>query len=86
MTAVYLCPVCGYDQLQEPPYGEDGTASYEICPSCGVEFGHDDDECSIEELRQNWLQQGAKWWSQSTPSPQDWEPHEQLKKAGILET
>src|SRR6266496_2663826 len=29
---VYLCPVCGYDQLDEPPQ------HYSTCPSCGTEF------------------------------------------------
>src|ERR1700722_1795355 len=36
------CPVCGYAKLAEPPYDKTGCASFEICPSCGIEFGYHD--------------------------------------------
>ena len=35
----YICPVCGYDGLEEPPYDETGLGNYDICPCCGYEFG-----------------------------------------------
>ena len=38
----YICPVCGYDRLEEPVYDEIGEPSFEICSCCGVEFGFDD--------------------------------------------
>jgi hypothetical protein len=56
--ARYLCPVCGYDELREPPYeqygdpvpvgihGEPlelGSPTHTICPSCSFHFGYDDD-------------------------------------------
>ena len=36
-----ICPACGYDGLEEPPW-TDGSASDEICPSCGIQFGYED--------------------------------------------
>jgi len=38
----YTCPVCGFNELQEPPYGPHQEPSYEICPRCGFESGFDD--------------------------------------------
>src|SRR5487761_1277683 len=67
----YLCPVCGYG-MQEPP------ENYNICPSCGTEFGIHDVNASIQELRAAWLQSGCNWWSRSDPNPVDWDPCRQL--------
>ena len=69
----YICPVCGYN-MQDPP--ED----YNICPSCGTEFGIHDVNSSIEELRASWLGAGAPWWSTFTPVPPAWNPNIQLLK------
>jgi hypothetical protein len=71
---MYICPVCGYNKLNYP-YTEDGT----ICPSCGTEFGYDDFLNSHAELRQQWIQQGAQWWSPNRPRPSYWSPLEQLR-------
>jgi transcription elongation factor Elf1 len=38
----FACPVCGYDELAEQPWTEDGGGSQEICPQCGIQFGYDD--------------------------------------------
>lgn len=38
---IFLCPVCGSPELDEPPYSADGEPSFNIC-SCGFEFGFDD--------------------------------------------
>ena len=43
----YRCPVCGYPGLDEPPRTEESGASYEICPSCGFEFGVTDEDRGI---------------------------------------
>ena len=40
----YLCPVCGYPELEEVPRTHDGGGSYEICPSCSFQFGVSDDD------------------------------------------
>jgi hypothetical protein len=59
----FTCPVCGFDDLKYAP--EDFT----ICPSCGTEFGIDDKEYSIQELKDKWIKGGRRWWSISVPSP-----------------
>lgn len=37
----YTCPVCGWPELDEPPYDDTGWGSFEICSCCGIEFGYD---------------------------------------------
>jgi hypothetical protein len=59
----YTCPVCGFDSLEYPP--ED----FAICPSCGTEFGLDDANYTIEELRARWIKGGSQWWSISDSFP-----------------
>jgi hypothetical protein len=56
---LHHCPVCGFDRLPCPPYHSEsestGAPSFSLCPSCGTEFGFDDDPdaCGIpvEPLR-----------------------------------
>lgn len=81
----YLCPVCGYDRLPEPP--EDHL----ICPSCATEFGYDDFAASDDqrrerwaELRSRWLDRGAPWFSRATLPPAQWNPYAQLLSAGLV--
>ncbi len=81
---MYQCPVCGYKGLEAPPYESSGSPSFEICPSCGTEFGYDDFETDHATLRNNWIQSGAKWWNPSTPPPPNWNPYEQLKTAALI--
>ena len=84
-VAIHHCPICGYDALNEPPYNKYGHGSYEICSSCGTEFGvdefdsFDDYETTVKKLRQTWIDEGMKWWSDSTPPPDGWNPKKQLK-------
>lgn len=73
---VNICPVCGYP-LQWPP------RDFHICPSCGTEFGYDDAGRSHEELRSQWLDGGARWWSTSTPPPANWNPYFQLGNLAV---
>jgi hypothetical protein len=78
-TGSYMCPVCGFVGLTEPPYDESGAGSYEICPSCGFEFGFDDQSegRTFEEYRAEWIAGGAKWFD-SERRPPDWDLEEQL--------
>ena len=72
-----ICPVCGYEGL------EDGTASGEICSSCGTEFGYSDFQRTHEELRRRWIGESyAQWWSRYTPKPTNWSPIAQLRNIG----
>jgi len=66
-----LCPVCGFE-LDDPP------RDYNICPSCGTEFGLHDVNASILQLRQAWIETGPQWWSTTDPQPENWNPFVQL--------
>lgn len=80
----YCCPVCGFDEV-DLPYASNGSASYEVCPDCGVEYGFDDQiysndiaagithEVKWEQLRSVWLA-----GKEQTPALRN-----QLKKIGV---
>lgn len=80
----YHCPVCGYPYLEEPPRSPvTGGGSYEICPSCGFEFGvtDDDEGHSYAEWRHLWIAQGMPWNSARVrSSPDGWDPTAQLRE------
>lgn len=75
------CRICGY-QPDHLPYGEDGLgASYEICSSCGNEFGLTDRyDDQIQDRRQLWLKSGPAWYSKLETCPTDWQPLTQLQQ------
>lgn len=81
----YKCPVCGFKGLDEPSRDKDGNASFEICPSCGTEFGYDDATKSAAQLRREWLGRGAAWWSKTVKPPKNWNPVMQLRGAKLLD-
>jgi hypothetical protein len=66
-----ICPVCGYEMEYAP-------RDFNICPSCGTEFGVNDVNASINELRSAWLRNGARWWSPVDSCPVGWDPYEQI--------
>ena len=77
----YTCPVCGYPDLTELPRPEYGGGSYEICPSCGFQFGVTDDDLgvSFEEWRARWIEGGMLWrFREIEDPPNGWDPVEQL--------
>jgi hypothetical protein len=79
----FTCPVCGYPELTELPRTEATGGSYEICPSCGFEFGYSDEArgFSYEQWREAWIAQGTPWrGGSSIPRPKNWNPSEQLKR------
>lgn len=80
MNNKYMCPVCGFVGLNEPPFNEKNEASYEICACCGFEFGFDegDGEDKYSTFRSNWIKNGAKWFL-PTRKPNEWDLKEQLK-------
>jgi len=82
----HICPVCGWPDLHEPPRNTEGAASFEICVSCGFEFGFDDDDAGLtyDAARVRWVEGGMKWWSASCPAPAGWDPEEQLIRAGLV--
>ena len=58
---MYTCPVCFYSELDFNPLKKD----YDICPSCGTEFGLDDFDESYLELREKWVKWGCRWWKKA---------------------
>ncbi|WP_440945327.1 hypothetical protein ACSAZL_14425 [Methanosarcina sp. T3] len=77
-TTLYnICPVCGYDGLDEPPYDIDEVPSYEICSCCGFEYGFDEEGYYFEEYRDKWIKDGWKW-SSPDKKPDNWDNIKQL--------
>lgn len=78
---MFNCPVCGFPKLQESPRSPSVGGSYEICPSCGFQFGVDDDDKGITYLqaRKTWVEAGMNWSSKGQRKPQDWDAETQLK-------
>lgn len=76
----YICPICGYDKLDESPYDETGEPSFEICPCCGIEFGCDLENFHISEneYRKKWLSKGGIWFD-PCEQPEEWDLELQLK-------
>ena len=56
---------------------------FAICPSCGTQFGYDDANRSYDELRQNWIDAGALWFSPTDPPANGWNGYRQLLRAGL---
>lgn len=80
-----ICPVCGYPDLREPAYDEYNCSSFEICVSCGIEYGYGDQflekkEDCWEYLRKEWISNGMKWHSKYIEKSIDWNPVMQLYK------
>jgi hypothetical protein len=77
----YVCPVCGYPGLTEPPRSKaSGGGSYEICPSCGFQFGVSDDDrgISYEQWRAQWIQDGTPFTAGNPP--ENWDPFRQMQE------
>ncbi len=79
----YTCPVCGWPHLSEAPWTVEGGGSYEICPSCGFEFGVTDDDrgYTYAAWRDRWICLGMPWDSTGIEeAPDGWDPLAQLKR------
>lgn len=83
----YICPVCGYDKLDEKPYNIAGEPSFEICPCCGFEYGYDDMNSgfTFESYKDKWVCNGAKWVDKKQ-QPKEWSLEKQLKNLEGLDT
>lgn len=82
MSESYVCPACGFPDLTEPPRTPGAGGSYEICWSCGFEFGVTDDDLgyTYNAWRQAWIKRGMPWdSSQLRPPPSGWDPEEQVR-------
>lgn len=74
------CPSCGFPGLQEPPRAASGGGSYEICPSCGFQFGVSDDDTGFTyaSWRARWKKGGMRWSSKGIAPPPGWNAESQL--------
>jgi hypothetical protein len=83
----YQCPVCGYPDLAEAPRTNESGGSYEICPSCGFQFGVSDDDLGYTDAtwRNEWIDHGMSWWSESRRRPDGWDPERQLRSLQLDE-
>ena len=81
-----ICPVCGYDDLSEPPYDKYNEPSYEICPCCGFEFGYDDfyKHYTFKDFREKWIKEGAKLFNKERFS-RNWNESEMIKQLKNIE-
>lgn len=81
----FMCPVCCWPNLTEMPRYAGGGGSYEICPSCGFEFGYTDDDqgFTYHQWREAWVSQGLPWRDSFQPPPKDWNARAQLAVAGL---
>ena len=78
------CPVCGH-LLDEPSRSlVTGGGSYEICASCGIQFGYSDeaggDLASRERIYAIWRRE----W-EAAGSPPDWAPGKTLIRQMVSE-
>lgn len=80
----YICHVCGYPNLDEPPRSKDGNVpSFDICDCCGIEFGYEDTtEENVKNYRKKWIDSGGEWFCKDL-RPDNWSMREQLKNIGI---
>jgi hypothetical protein len=81
----HICPVCGYPELSEPAYNEDGFPSDDICVSCNYQFGYHDDDQFITHVqwREKWMAEGMPWSSSYLKPPKGWDPVKQLENIGV---
>jgi hypothetical protein len=82
LPKLHECPVCGFMGSDQPPYDAAGVPSYEICRSCGFEFGVTDViEYDVAEWRRRWIQDGVPF--RHPPSPPGWDPEAQMRAAKL---
>jgi hypothetical protein len=77
----FVCPACGYPDLEGPAYSpRTGLGSYDICPSCGFEYGVTDDDRGFSHAawRCLWVEAGMPWRGVHEPPP-GWDPVAQLR-------
>jgi len=82
----FVCPACGYDQLEQPAWLDERHPSDQICPSCGIQFGYDDavggDLAArafvYRDWREAWRERGCPWASTGHEPPQGWDPQQQI--------
>jgi hypothetical protein len=76
MDSIHYCPVCGFGPFAEPYACVDELRqSFEICPCCGCEYGHDD----CEQRLAQWVASGCQWF-EPKERPENWSLDAQLRR------
>ncbi len=77
---MYTCPACAWPGLADPPRTTQSGGSFEVCPSCGIQFGYSDENSGDGAGRTSYYRGwGVKWytegarWSGSQPAPEGWD-------------
>jgi len=60
------------------------ASDFNICPSCGTEFGYSDSRRDVAELRADWIEDGAPWRSTVITKPETWNAYVQLFAANLI--
>jgi formylmethanofuran dehydrogenase subunit B len=71
----YICPVCS-TKCDFIPWDND-TACFEICPTCGIQFGYEDAAGGDKKLRQMIYEQWRYEWVKDG-SQKNWHPGKKL--------
>ena len=76
-----ICPVCGLEFDEEYPWGKDGkTASFDICPCCGVTWGYEDCQPIARlNFRKQWIDNGMIWFNPDR-KPKNYNPLLQVSR------
>jgi hypothetical protein len=83
----HVCPACGWPGLRERPWQEGFGYSFEICPCCFFQFGHDDEAegWTYDRWRADWIATGMLWASREPRPPEGWDPLRQLANLGEVD-
>lgn len=75
----HYCRVCGCFN-EDKPWGDEGIyPTYDFCPCCGVEFGHEDFTLeSTKEYRHAWIKNGCQWFKIKL-KPNNWDCEQQMQ-------
>lgn len=82
---MFMCPVCGFDGLEEPARTLSGGGSDEYCPSCDFQFGVTDIDQGFSDAawRTLWVARGKPWSHLLyEPQPPGWNPDAFLASVG----
>ncbi len=80
----YGCPVCGYQEMDQPAVTGYGFTQSARCDCCMFQFGVTDESLgwTYGAWRNYWFQEGMPWRGIAKP-PADWDPIGQLRMIGV---
>lgn len=81
----FVCPVCGWPELANPPFREPLWSDQDDCPCCGFEMEVDSEikGWSYENYRAQWILDGMPWWSPTSGPPRGLDKESQLASIGV---